>query len=322
MLGLFLASANRQHHRAIAGRMLVLPTVGAAFLFAAMAPSPAFAQDARPTTRSGKTQVLAKIDKREITVNELRIEMRRLGVTEPSIELQRLAMQSIINRHLLVEAAKKANFHRKPDAVLQMRAASNQALADLFLGSATQAAEPTLDEIEDYITDNPGLFVDRTRYEFLVLSLPSTGLDIDRHTPLFSETADFAALKAVLDQEQTAYAEKPLVQASSSFAREIRDQLSVYGINDNIVIKAKDETQIMKIRAAERAPLPSDEWRPIARRLVMEQNALNRARSLLDSLKLGNSVTYFRADLAPPAPSTPTSPTKTLTPAPTRTTGK
>jgi len=320
VFGLFSVFLNKQRPCSPLGRSALFSTLGAVTLLATASPSMALAQDTRPTTKSGKTQVLAKIDRREITVNELRTEMRRLGVTEPSIELQRLAMQSIINRHLLVEAAKKANFHRKPDALLQMRAARDQALADLFLGSATQAAEPTLDEIEDYIIDNPGLFVGRTRYEFLVLSLPSDGFYTDRHTPLFSETSDFSVLKGALDAEETAYAEKPLVQASSSFAREIRQQLALYGINDNIVIKSKDETQIMKIRDAEKAPLPSDEWRPIARRLVMEQNALNRARSLLDSLKLENSVTYFRADLAPPTQTT--SPTKQPNPAPKRTTGK
>lgn len=255
--------------------------------------------DERAKVGSGKTQVLAKIGKREITVNELRIELMRLGIREGTIETERFALQSIINRHLLVEAAKDANFNRKPDAALQMKAASDQALADYFLVSASQAAEPTLSEIEDYISENPGLFAKRTRYEFQVLSVPSGDFDVEAMTPLFSETPNFDALKAAFDKTSTPYAEKPLVQASSSFAREIRQQLATYSINDNIVIKTDDETQIMKIRSEKPSPLPSAEWRAIARRLVMEQNSVNRARSLLDSLKLGNSVVFYRSDLAP-----------------------
>ena len=258
-----------------------------------------YKDDSRAKVDSGDTQVLAKIGKREITINELRIEMMRLGIREATVETERFAMQSIINRHVLIEAAKTANFHRKPDAALQMKAARDQALADYFLVSASQAAEPTLSEIEDYIASNPGLFAKRTRYEFLVLSMPSSDFDVDSLTPLFSETSDFSTLKAALDKSATPFAEKPLVQASSSFAREIRQQLAAYSVNDNIVIKTDEETQIMKILDATPSPLPSSEWRAIARRLVMEQNSVNRARSLLDSLKVGNSVIFYRPDLAP-----------------------
>jgi len=275
----------------------------------------------RPKAASGQTQVIAKIGKREITTAELRVEIMRLGIRDVTVDTERFALQSIINRHLLVEAAKDANVHRKPDAALRMRAASDQALADFFLGSASQAAEPTLSEIEDYIAANPGLFANRMRYEFLVISLPTDFFDVDAHTPLFSETANFTALKAHFDTTKVPYAEKPLVQASSSFAREIREQLALYSVNDNIIIKSDNETQIMKIRKEAPSPLPSDDWRAVARRLVMEQNAVNRARSLIDSLKVGSSVTFYRPDLAPKSVKKP-KPTKPSASRPSKSTGK
>lgn len=295
------------------------------------------AADDRARVDSGETQVLAKIGRREITIRELRVEMGRLGITQGTPDTERFALQSIINRHLLVEAAEKASFHKKPEASLRMKAAQEQALADFYLATASQAPEPSLEEIDDYITANPALFAKRIRYEFLVLSLATSSFDEKVLTPLFSETKDFNALKTYLKVNEIQYTTKPLIQASSSFPREIRDQLARYHVNDNIVIKADDEAQIMKITKSELDLVPQNDWRAIARRLVLEQNAVTRARSLLDSLKIGNSVVYYRPELAPEAAQrdaasatgattgeTPaaTRPTKPVKPAPSKSTGK
>ncbi len=260
---------------------------------------PVSAYEDRPLTKSGETQVVAKLGKREITISELRTELIRLGMTTGTAESQRFALQSIINRHLLVGAARKASVHRDSDAVLRIRAAQDQALADYYLANVTQPVEPTLNEIEDYIAENPSLFAQRTRYQFTVLSLKTNEFNDDVMTPLFSETVDYSALIQHLNAKNIKFRTTPLEQVSSSFPKDIRKQLSRYKVNDNIVIKSNEETQIMKINQAEPDLLDKEEWLKIARRLVMDENAIKRARTLLDSLKLGSSVTYFHKDLAP-----------------------
>lgn len=257
------------------------------------------AMDDRQKVDSGETQVVAKIGKREITVSELRVEMARLGLGDGTRQTEQFALQSIVNRHFLVNAARKADFHRKADATLRMKAAQEQALADFYLGTASQPPEPTLAEVEDYIAANPGLFARRTEYTFSVLALATSEFDVESMTPLFSETDDFKVLEDRLTRENIPFTVKPLVQVSSSFPTEIRQQLGRYTISDNIVLKSNDEAQIMKIVKARPNPVATDQWHAISRRIVMEENAVRRAKSLVDSLKLGNSVVYFREDLAP-----------------------
>jgi len=261
--------------------------------------SGAVAADERKKIRSGETQVIAKIGKREVTISELRVEMARLGLSEMSVQTEQFALQSIINRHLLIHAARKAGMHRKPEAALRVKAAQEQALADFYLGAASQPPEPTLAEVEDYITQNPGLFAHRKRFTFSVLTLATRDFNADLMTPLFSETDSFADLEESLKKNNMAYVVKPLVQVSSSFPTEIRQQLGRYTVNDNIVIKSEEETQIMKIIQAVSEPVPADQWATIARRIVIEESAVRRARSLVDSLKVGKSVVYYREGLAP-----------------------
>ena len=270
--------------------------------------TPAYSFEGREKVSSGKTQVLARIGKREITSNELRVEMARLGMTQPDLQAEQFALQSIINRHLLVQAAMKSNVHRKPDAALRVKAAQDQTLADYYLATASQPPEPTLSEIEDYITANAGLFADRKLYDFSVVTMPTVDFSEEEMAPLFSETKDFAALIAVLKEKQLSFNLKPLSQASSSFPTQIRKQLLQYDVGDNIIIKSDSDTQIMKIVSLKAAPLKSEKWPAIARRIVMEENAVTKAKSLVDNLKLGNRVTYYRTDLVPVITENPDTP--------------
>ena len=98
-------------------------------LLAACAVDAAARAPAKPAS-SGETQVVAKAGPREITLSELRVEMSRLGLGVNAPDSERIALDSIISRSLLVEAARSANLHRRPESVLRMQAAQDQALAD------------------------------------------------------------------------------------------------------------------------------------------------------------------------------------------------
>ena len=255
--------------------------------------------DARNLIASGQTQVIAKIGKREFTISELRIELSRLGITEVTPEAERLALQGLINRHLLASQARSKNIHRQPEAIMRVEAAKNQALADYYLRAASHPPEPTLQELDDYIAAHPGLFTDRTEYDFSVVTLKSDLFRVEEMTALFSETADFSALERLMETEEIAFEKSNLTQPSSQFPRDIRTQLRTYGINDNIVLQDGKITQILKIIGIRPAPLPKTQWLAIARRLFLEEAAIKRAQGLMDGLKAGHRISYFRKSLAP-----------------------
>lgn len=255
------------------------------------------------TAASGKTQVVARTDNREITLGDLRAEMMRLGLSMNDPNAERMALESIINRTLLAGAARAQNLHRKPDAILSMQAAQEQALADLYLALAAQPPEPTPEEIEDFIAANPSLFADRRVYEFSVLTLPTARFDEKSMGPLFDDTPDFTALIALLQRTQTEFAVSGAVQPSTAFPKPVREQLARYTLSDNIVIQGDTQTQIMKILRARKELLPQSEWRTLARRILLEEAASDRAEGLVRRLKGEARIAYYRPSAAPaPAP--------------------
>ena len=257
-----------------------------------------FAADSRKT-ESGKTQVVAKINKREITISDLRGEMARAGIAPNSPDAERIALENIVSRVLLTDAARDANLHRRPEALRRMATAQEQALADLYLTTASAPPEPTRDEIEDYIVNNPALFGQRRVYDFSVMSLPTSDFDEQRLTPLFDESKDFTALSSALVKARVEAFVTPATQASSAFPKAIRQQLGVYDVRDNIVIKGEARTQIMKIMRVRSVPVSVAEAPAIARAAILNERAQRRADSLLASLKKKSTLSYYRKSAAP-----------------------
>lgn len=277
-------------------------------LFAAvLIAAPTGVADARPDAKvaSGETQVVARAAGREITLTELRLEMARLGLplTDPASE--RTALQSLINRTVLSMAARDADLHRRADAITAMRAAQDQALADLYLGTVAQPAEPTPQEIDEFIRAHPSVFAERRFYEFLVLTMPSDAFDEDKVTPLFDEEPDFSRLVDALKRADVEYSLANAAQPATAFPEPIREQLARYAVADNIVIRGEAKTQVMKITAARRDATASSQWPALARRMILEEESAARASAVLERLKTEAAVAYYRKSSAPAAAAKP-----------------
>lgn len=260
--------------------------------------SPVFAAGTK-TAASGETQIVARLDGREITVSDLRSELARLGRSPNDINAERIALDSIINRNLLAAAARAAKIHRQPEAMRRMAVAREQALADIFVATVSQPPEPTLTEIEDFVMQNPTLFAERRIYTFSVLTMPTQAFDSEKLTPLFDASVDFSSLVRLLTKNKVQFSQTPLVQSANAFPDAIRNQLAQYDVFDNIIIQGDAEMQIMKIDAVMPAPIPTTSALAIARTILLQRSAQSRAEALLASLKKESSLSYYRATAAP-----------------------
>lgn len=280
--------------------------LSASLLILAVAMAPSFAVAAgRDDVASGKTQVVARAGSREITLSELRLEIARLGLSPSEPASERAALQSLLNRAILAHAAREAKLQRKPEAMARMYAAQDQALADYYLALASQPAEPTRNEIDDYIRKNPSLFAKRKVYDFIILSMDTENFREKALTPLFDKEPDFSRLASVLEKAGANYAIATVTQSGAAFPEPIRVQLAQYAARDNIVLKGDSQTQIMKIVGVRNDAQSPEAWPPIARRLLIEKSAAERAEAFLARLKAKTDIAYYRPSATPPAQAAP-----------------
>ncbi|MGV6802106.1 MAG: hypothetical protein ACWA5L_09325 [bacterium] len=272
--------------------------IGAVIAFLAVWWSSAYAAD-RPRVESGQTQVVADVNGREVTIAELRLEMARLNLDPLAKDAEAKALQSLTDRILIAESAKKAGLHKRPETLWRMEAAKELALAEIYMGTVSQPPEPTQDQVEKFILDNPTLFLKARLYTFSVLELANENFDLDRMTPLFDETTDFTALRSYLDENNIPYTLLPAYRSSSTFPKKIRDQLMQYNVDDNIVLRGDVQTSIMKINKISNDSISMEDALPIARAMLRQEESQKRVEKALKSLRANGKVTIYRQQAMP-----------------------
>jgi EpsD family peptidyl-prolyl cis-trans isomerase len=117
------------------------------------------------STPSG--QVVATLDGQEITTLEVNAELAgtQIPPTMDRRDAERLALNNIITRRMLVQAAEEQDLHRRPDFMLQQRRAIEQLkVQSLAREIAGRIVTPTRDEADNFIDENPQMFRERRVY--------------------------------------------------------------------------------------------------------------------------------------------------------------
>ncbi|MCI5045572.1 MAG: hypothetical protein MRY72_12815 [Aquisalinus sp.] len=265
--------------------------------FAILSDADSFARDVKVI--SGDTQVIANIAGREVTINELRIEMQRLGMNPLDPEAERQAFESLRDRILLVREATENKVDRRPETMWRIAAAKEQALVDMYLGIISQPPEPSQTDVQDFILQNPTLFARAKNYTFQVLELATSDFDAASLTPLFDEKPDFSALRANLEGAGVTYTLTESVRQAASFPEAVRVQLDAYEVSDNIVLQGDVRTSVMKITGIAPSGLSMAESLPLARALLRQKEAQQRISRKLEQLRDQTPVSVFRTTLKP-----------------------
>jgi EpsD family peptidyl-prolyl cis-trans isomerase len=126
-------------------------------------------------------QVVATVNGKEITSTQLDAEMGplRAGSTEEQQQMRRAALQQIINRYLLADAAEKQDLANTPAGAIAKQKAEQIAYVTLLQQSLGRNV-PTIsaDEVQQFILDNPDLFGARKIFlvEQIAIASPSASL--------------------------------------------------------------------------------------------------------------------------------------------------
>jgi EpsD family peptidyl-prolyl cis-trans isomerase len=132
-----------------------------------------FPWEADDTAPTG--QVVAKIGDREITLREVHSEMGDASVPDPkarkSAEL--VALNNIIGRTLLANAAREQGIDKTPDFAIQKTRALDSALVQALqekLAGAVPA--PTRQEAQDFVNSHPDMFAERKVFTVDQIRMP------------------------------------------------------------------------------------------------------------------------------------------------------
>ena len=253
-------------------------------------------------------QVAAVVNGEEITLQEINAELGQAQLPEgfDKEQVQQGALQRILDRRLLAQAAREDGLDKTPEFLIRRRQLEDALLVQL-LGQRTgsTAAVPEAKAIADFMRENPAVFSGRTIYT------------VDRIQ--FPAPSDPNALKALEDDHSMDAVAATLRQMGIKFTRDVAPmdsaQLGQERLNrlralpegEPFVISEGGVVSVGVITGGTAQPVPDDQARPAAVQMMRERALSDAMRQRLTSAKAEAEIKY-QEGFAPPTAATRSAP--------------
>jgi EpsD family peptidyl-prolyl cis-trans isomerase len=253
--------------------------------------------DAEPTG-----QVVAVVDGQEITINELNAELNGARGSNPQQQrqLQQAALQSIINRMLLANAAEEQGLTDGPQASLVQRRAEQMARIELFERNL-RSSVPNVsnEEVESFITDNPNMFAQRRIWlvEQIIVPNPPQAL-LRALRPLDTMTQVQAELGRFNLPTRTSFG----VIDALTLAPEASRQISALAPDAVFILPDNGSIRINRIRESQVQAITGNDATQVAREMLRNRRAEQQvAEAAQRILREGMTNVRYNPEYRPPA---------------------
>jgi len=250
-------------------------------------------------------QVVATVDGKEVTFLELQAEMAGVTTADPKIRkaAEQQAIQNIIDRKLLANAARAQKLDKTPDFALQEQRGTEGLLAQtLEKKLISQVPDTSPDEAQRFITDHPDMFAQRKIFTVDVVRMarPSDVNILNGLRPLktLPEVEAYLTANKVPHGETTG-----TIDALTADPRLI-DQIEKVPPNEVFIYAADNGFMADVVRDTKIAPFVGDEATKFALAAVKRQRTQTSVeRGLRQIVANGmKTVQYNPAYKPPPAP--------------------
>jgi len=131
----------------------------------------------RDAPKAPTGQVVASVGGREITRRELQTEMTGLTAATPAIqkEQQKAALQRLVQRAILVNAAKEQGIDKDPAFALLAQRATDAVIVQMLERKVVASVPaPSNEEVAQFIQTNPDMFAQRRLFDVEQIRMPLT----------------------------------------------------------------------------------------------------------------------------------------------------
>lgn len=234
------------------------------------------------------SQSLARINGSEITIHQLNAEVK----TSPNLPMPTL-LEALINRQLLVDAAKKAKLDEEPAVLAELQKARDTVLAQAYVGSrAGTVTPPTDQEVAQFYKDSPDSFAQRRQYEFneLIIDPKDMTSEIEKFMngkKGIEEVASFLTTKSVPFRRET------VNRFSSELPPVMSTSLRTMELGTLFVVKEAGQTLLVSLADSKAIPLSANAAAPQIRQLLTAQKYTAQVNAQITPLRSAAKIEYL-----------------------------
>ena len=244
-------------------------------------------------------QSLARVDGYELTVHQLNSELAsapQASASDPA--LRRKALDSLINRRLLVSEAERAKLDRDPEVMQAIERQKEQILVQALLQrKAATVAKPTADEVQAYYQANPALFANRKVYDMRQIAVPAGAVTaalrdyVDSGKPIDD-------VIAWLDKNNVPYSSGSGSRSTADLPQQVVAHLDTIGSGKPFVVTDANRITIASLRLLKDTPVNEETARPQIEQYLMNRKMRDLANAELARLHAVAKIEYLDQSLA------------------------
>ena len=228
-------------------------------------------------------QTVAVVNGEEITLSELNFELGLANVPSGADKavVRAQVLQTLIDRRLLADQAKKEGVETTPDFVNRKRRSEEDLLISLLSAKRLNTvAVPTARETDAYIASRPGMFANRqiwdlVQVQFQPPSNPAVQAEIDK-------ARSFAELVAILQKSGAPITQQKNRLDTAVVPPELFQKISALPAGEPFIVRVGDRAIASVIVGREAKPIVGDQARPLAAdALRKEQGAKDMANRII-----------------------------------------
>ena len=246
-------------------------------------------------------QVVATVGGEEITTTDLNSELN--GATAPTPEgqknLQRMALENIINRTILAQAAEAEGLAKGPEFAVIERKARQVALVELLQRDLSKSLpQPSAAEVDNFIVENPSMFASRKVFVVDQIVVPQASQELLK---ALQPVKTMAEAQAVLAKYTIKGNNTVGVIDSLTVPPQAAQQIGALPPDEVFIIPANGALRINKVRSSQVDPITGDQAKLIAKELLTRQRGQAALQSSLgDKVKAGRANVKYNEAFAPP----------------------
>lgn len=246
-------------------------------------------------------QVVATVGGEEITTTDLDSELN--GATAPTPEgqkqLQRMALENIINRTILAQAAEAEGLAKGPEfAVIERKARQAALVEQLQRNLGKSLPQPGAEEVDNFVIENPSLFANRKIFVVDQIVVPQVNPQIIK---ALEPVKTLAEAQAVLQKFNIKGNETVGVIDSLTIPPQAAAQIASLPPEEVFIIPANGSIRINHVRSSQTDPISGDQAKQIAKEMLTRQRGQSAMQtSLGEKIKAGRANVKYNDAFAPP----------------------
>ena len=252
-----------------------------------------------------ETQVVAKVNGKEITIHELNQTLSKLGrpaTPEEQEALKNKALERLIEQTLVVQAAEEIKLDRTPEIRSALEEAKNRVLVEGYVKRILKGiGMPSKEEVDEFYNSRPEIFSERKLFIYKQLTIPAEKEQVDSIVAQIESAGSVEALIPLLKESGTTYKEAMEANTSEKLPAPLLQPLHTLKIGDVGFLKVSDGLIVVEVLQSVNQPVSLEEAKLSIERQLLMQKQKNASLKVVESLKTPAQIEYL-GEFAPKDP--------------------